>query len=531
MRRMWAWIVGSLIAVLVIVLGLGFFLDGPLRTSLEQKMNARLQGYTARLGAAHLSLFGFSVELKDLVIKQEAHPDPPVATIPKLIASVQWRALLSGRVVADFELTQPVITINRRHTVKENEDNVPVQERGWQEALQAIYPFKLNEFRIVDGEFTYSEGGASRPLHLSRLNLHAGNIRNVWHPDRVYPSTLSLEATVFDKGSVQIEGHANFLSEPYLGVKARLRLEQVELDYFRPLVQRHNFTIRNGLFSGVGDVEYAPTIKVFHLQKVTIDGVQVTYTHTSQSTGAEKKVARKTVQAAQKLNNKPETILRADRIDIVRSQFGFANTEVNPDYRLVLNDTEFHLSNFTNHLTEGTSVAKLTAKLMGLGATRVVATFRPEVSGPDFDTDVRIEPTPMPSMNNLWRAYGGFDVVDGLFSFYSELKVKNGAISGYVKPIFKEVDVYDASQDKDKNVFQKLYEGVIGGISWVLENSPRDEVATLTTVSGKLQNPEAGTWEAVLGLIQNAFFKAILPGFEEATGRSLQETSQQTTRR
>ena len=87
-------------------------------------------------------------------------------------------------------------------------------------------------------------------------------------------------------------------------------LEQVELDYFRPLVQRHNVAIRNGFLSGEGNIEYAPTIKVFHLQKVTIDGVQVTYTHTSRSTGAEKKVARKTVQAAQKLNNNPETVLR-----------------------------------------------------------------------------------------------------------------------------------------------------------------------------------------------------------------------------
>ena len=76
MRRTWMWIAGSLIAVLVIVLGLSFFIDEPLRTSLEQKLNDRLQGYTARLGAAHLSLLGFSVELKDLIIKQEANPDP-----------------------------------------------------------------------------------------------------------------------------------------------------------------------------------------------------------------------------------------------------------------------------------------------------------------------------------------------------------------------------------------------------------------------------------------------------------------------
>ena len=100
-----------------------------------------------------------------------------------------------------------------------------------------------------------------------------------------------------------------------------------------------------------------------------------------------------------------------------------------------------------------------------------------------------------------------------------------------MKPIFKDVDAYDARQDKDKNVFQKIYEGVIGGVSWILENSPRDEVATVTTVSGKLQNPETGTWEAIGGLIQNAFFKAILPGLEEATGRPIKGKTRQATRR
>jgi hypothetical protein len=108
------------------------------------------------------------------------------------------------------------------------------------------------------------------------------------------------------------------------------------------------------------------------------------------------------------------------------------------------------------------------------------------------------------------------------------LQVKNGALSGYVKPLFKDVDVYDARQDKDKNIFQQLYESVVGGISWLLENPPRDEVATVTTVSGKLENPRMSTLETIGGLIQNAFFKAILPGFHKAAGRSGKNYSNQT---
>ena len=89
-----------------------------------------------------------------IIIKQEANPEPPVATIPTLTASIQWRALLSGRVVADVVFDHPVLTINRTQTQQEDKDDVPVQERGWQEALASIYPFKINEFRIIDGDFT-----------------------------------------------------------------------------------------------------------------------------------------------------------------------------------------------------------------------------------------------------------------------------------------------------------------------------------------------------------------------------------------
>jgi hypothetical protein len=64
-----------------------------------------------------------------------------------------------------------------------------------------------------------------------------------------------------------------------------------------------------------------------------------------------------------------------------------------------------------------------------------------------------------------------------------------------------------------------MYEGLVGGIAALLENTPRREVATKADISGRIENPQANTWEVVVRLIQNAFFKAILPGFEKEIGR------------
>ncbi len=519
MSRRWTWITASFAILVALLVAASLLIDGPLRGIMERRLNANLQGYTARLGAVDLHMLGFALDLEDLVIVQNANSKPPVLSIPKLSASVQWRALFAGRLVADFLLDRPALYINHKQTKKEMEDKVPVQDRGWQRALESIYPLKINEFKIKDGSVTYVDEGPFPPLQISQLYFRAGNIRNVWSPENVYPSDLYLEGRVFDEGRLLLDGNANFLAEPQVALKVQLTLVKIALNYFRPLLARHNITLRNGTLTGTGHMEYASNIKFIDLQNLTIQGVQLTYTHTKQSTPTEKQVAQKTVEAAQQVNNNPEISVRADQIDIIKSTFALEDKEVNPPYRVFFEDAELHLNNFTNHLTEGTMVGKLTGEFMGWGDTAIGMTFRPETNGPDFDMAVRIEPTPMRALNDLWRAYGNFDVVGGLFSLYTELKVKNGEVSGYIKPLFKDIDALDRRQDKNKGVFQKVYEGLIGGISWILENRPRSEVATVATISGKLENPKTSTWEAVFGLIQNAFFKSILPGFLRSTGQ------------
>ncbi len=157
---------------------------------------------------------------------------------------------------------------------------------------------------------------------------------------------------------------------------------------------------------------------------------------------------------------------------------------------------------------------------MGTGPSEANATFRkPGPGGPDFDVAVAIRDTRMQGMNDLLRAYGKFDVTGGLFSFYSEVRVRNGTLDGYVKPLLRDMKVYDRRQDAEKSVFRKLYEKLVGGVSKLLENSKRDEVATKTRIKGPIGNARMDTLQMVVRLIQNAFFRAILPGFDEELAR------------
>lgn len=505
---------GVLVALAALLLSIDALIDEPLRQRMERELNARLTGYHVSIRRLDYHFWNFSLDLKDWIIVQDANPDPPVAHIRKLTASVHWRALLRLALVADFRVEQPSLYVDRRHFEKEAEDEVPVDKRGWQDALEAIYPLKINEFKVIDGDVTYVDDGPFRPLHLSRVQFVATNIRNIHSKERVYPSTVHLDANVFDSGALRIDGNADFLATPHPGLAGHLTMQRIALDYFTPITRRYNLSIRQGVLAADGEFEYAPAMKVVSLDRVTIETAEMDYTHGARTAAAEE-ATRTAARAAREVQNEPGVLLRIGTLKITSGTFGFVNKARAPNYRVFLAQTQLTLENFSNHRTEGTAVATLRGKFMGTGASEVAATFRPELKGADFDLKVRIEDTQMTGMNDLLRAYGKFDVVRGLFSVYSELHVANGRISGYIKPHFRDLDVYDRRQDAEKGLFRKLYEGLVGGIAKLLENVPRDEVATKSEVSGQVSDPKMNTGEIIIRLIQNAFFKALLPGFDQ----------------
>jgi hypothetical protein len=507
---------GAILVVLLLIFLVSFLVEGPLRSHMENRINRSLTGYSVNLQELDFHLIGLSVTLKNLVIRQDAYPDTPVASFPLLHAHVHWRALLSGGLVAEFDLEKPRIHINLEQLRAEAESKVPVEERGWQEAVLAIYPLKINRLTIRDGELVYIDEDPNRPLHLDQIELEAENIRNVESPERTYPSPFNFEGRVFETGRAIMKGNADFLAEPHVGLEVDLEVNEVSLDYFRPILSRYNVYIGEGVFSASGKIEYAPEIKIAHLRNLKAHNLALDYIHYAETARKEKERVEETVEATQEVTNKPGLLLRIDDLRL-SGRLGMVNKAADPSYQVFLDSMNFQLTNLSNRFRHGEARARLQGNFMGSGLTLVTATFRPEKSGPDFDLNVKIEGTQLSSMNKLLRAYGDFDVVAGSFSLYSEIEVKNDKIDGYLKPHFKDMDVYDRRQYKEKEIFRKMYEGLVGGVLGLLKNQPREEVATRADLSGEVEDPETSTWQIIIRLVQNAFFKSILPGFERET--------------
>jgi hypothetical protein len=517
-----AWIPGIILALILILVVVPYFISSDaLRRYAEHQMNSRLKGYTVSIKDAHFHPLSFALDLNGLTLVQNANPNPPVANIRRLHASVYWRELLTGHVVGDFLMDHPKIYINLKNIRKEEESNVPLKNKGWQDALQSVYPLKINVFRINDGELTYIDQGPYEPLKVSRINIYSTNIRNIHYPENVYPSPFRMEARIFEKGKVVLNGHMNFLAKPHVGFKGDLDIANVDLSYFKPITSRENVSVRKGTLSANGDMEYAPDgTTAMHFKDLKITGVDMDYIHMPQTVTKEKERVHEAAQTTKELSNEPSAKIRVDLMRI-EGTLGYENRTVNLNYRLFFNPLEVTLENFSNQFSEGAAKLEIKGKFMGTGDTVITGTFRPETKNPDFDVNIAIENTQMPSMSDLFRAYGNFDIKSGLFSFYSEVKVKNNMVTGYVKPLFKNMKVYDRSQyKKEEGVLHKAYVGLINGASKLLKNRPNREVVTKTDISGPIENPKTSTGQVILNLIRNAFIKAILPGFEKEVGQS-----------
>ena len=522
MRKFFTWLAGGLAVLLLVAWGTFFYFQEPLRAFIERQLNAGVEGYHFTIGKAHLYP-NLSLDLKDVVMIQTDHPEPPVANIPKWHFSIQWRHIFRGLLVSDYLIERPTLHITLPQARKEVKDlgAVPIHKKGWRDAVYSFYPFDINEFKVVDADVTYVDQDPSRPLHLTHLNFRAGNIRNIHFPNDAYPSDISFQGIIFESGKIRMKGHANFMAEPSAGIDANMALDHVPLEHLLPVTSRYNVQLRGGILSAEGHVEYTAEGETeANLKNLTIDNLQVNYVHATATAEKETQVAKKTAETAKALQNKPETLIKIEHAVIKNSDLAFINETAKPPYRVFISKAELSLDNISNQSAQGGGIIALKGKFMGSGDALLNGTFRPESKSPDFDLTVKIEKTQMRAMNDLLRAYAGFDVTAGLFSVYSELSVKNGEIHGYVKPLFKDLKVYDPRQDKDKSFSQKLYEGVVGGIAALLENTSRQEVATKTEISGEVANPQTSTWQTVMRLIQNAFFKAILPGFEREAERA-----------
>ena len=135
---------------------------------------------------------------------------------------------------------------------------------------------------------------------------------------------------------------------------------------------------------------------------------------------------------------------------------------------------------------------------------------------PTFHMALRLVGLDVTKINDLAMAYGKFDFKRGWFDLVIETDAKEGQLTGYVKPLFRDLKVFSLAQDiKEDNPLHFLWQALVGATTTILKNQPRDQFGTLIPFAGDASGATKTDVLATIGnILRNAFVRAYLPRLE-----------------
>lgn len=175
-----------------------------------------------------------------------------------------------------------------------------------------------------------------------------------------------------------------------------------------------------------------------------------------------------------------------------------------------------NLGNIRDETTPLVSTVQATALVMDQAKLEYKMALDPFSYRPTFHMGMRLIGLDVTKINDLALAYGKFDFKGGWFDFVLETDAKEGQLTGYAKPLFRNLKVFSPTDDiKEANVLKFFWQALVGGTTTVLKNQSRNQFGTLIPFSGEVSGGTAtDVLAAIANVLRNAFIRAYLPRLE-----------------
>lgn len=211
-----------------------------------------------------------------------------------------------------------------------------------------------------------------------------------------------------------------------------------------------------------------------------------------------------------------------NEVRVADGRISFHNFHSKPQVHLNASRVEASLYNLTNVAdAKGKRVAYFEgkARLLDHAPLEVEAHFEPLSNFEDFDFRLRATGIELKRLNDFATTYGKFDFNGGQGDVVIEATADKGRLSGYIKPLLRDVDVFDWQQDvenRDKGLIRSIWEALVGGGETALKNQRKDQFATRIDLGGSVHQQNLSGLEAFFGILRNAFVQAFNTRFENA---------------
>ncbi|MDF3195854.1 DUF748 domain-containing protein [Pseudomonas sp. 1928-m] len=211
-----------------------------------------------------------------------------------------------------------------------------------------------------------------------------------------------------------------------------------------------------------------------------------------------------------------------DEARVLDGRVHFHNFTSDPPVELQASNVNASVYNLTTVADEqGKRVAHFEGKaqLLGHAPLEATASFDPLEDFENFVLKLRATGIELPQVNSFSSAYGKFDFKAGTGDLVVEARADDGELSGYIKPLLRNVEVFDWEQDvtrDDKGFFRSVWEAIVGGSEKLLKNQRVDQFATRVELSGNVHQQNISAFQAFIAILRNGFIQAFSTRFESS---------------
>ena len=170
---------------------------------VKHYVNGQLQKsrtYSGRVGEISIELWRGAYQIRNIeIFKRTGKVSEPFFSSPYMDLSIQWAALFHRRVVARIYMQQPKLNFVNGPTSEQRQTG---EGTSWNQMLQSLTPFKLNELDIYDGEIHYKDDYSDPKvdMYFSRLGVSATNLSNIQHQQLALPAGIRANGKAIGDG-------------------------------------------------------------------------------------------------------------------------------------------------------------------------------------------------------------------------------------------------------------------------------------------------------------------------------------------
>lgn len=202
--------------------------------------------------------------------------------------------------------------------------------------------------------------------------------------------------------------------------------------------------------------------------------------------------------------------LRINRFTVRNGEVHYRDFGRKPKVDIEIDQVRMVATNLTNsrQLSETLNAeVEIAGRPLRTGSLKANIDLDPYAARPTFALEMEVDAVPLVKLNDFAKAYAAITFEKGTLRLATAMNSKQGNFTGFVEPVFDHMTIFDPSEDNE-NPIDFIWQGIVGGLTKLIRNHPKDRFGTKVPISGSFDDPSPDVLKTVFNVFRNAFVKA-----------------------